>query len=83
MDLLPLPVDEPEEALPLMPVEPLAPELPLVLPLAMPLELLPLPMEPLLPEPAKPLVDGEEVEAEPDPEAEPDAAVFSFGCPVA
>lgn len=89
---LPLPVDEPD-ALPLMP-ELLLPELPLPRELLLPelplmpelLPELPLPRELLLPELplpmallplAEPLVDGEEVEVEPD------AAVFSFGCPVA
>lgn len=85
---LPLPVDEPD-ALPLMPeLPPLMPEpeLPLpgepdedALPLrpGLPAELLPeLPLPMALLPPAEPLVDGEEVEVEPD------AAVFSFGCPV-
>ena len=74
-ELLPLPIAPPAPLLADPPAEPLAPAELLGLPLAMPLE----PVEP----PADPLVDGEEVEAEPDPEAEPDAAVFSFGCPVA
>ena len=73
----PLPIDEPEDELPLKPAEP-EPLVPAEPELLMPLELPPLLLMPelLLPlRPEDPLVEGEDVEAEP----EPDAAVFSFG----
>lgn len=58
----------------MVPVLPMDDDEPLMPEPALPMELLPLKLD-------EPLVDGGEVDD--DPEAEPDAAVFSCGSPVA